>query len=262
MKKIFLIVFMFIISNIFSEKIVITIAYEDKEQPPYYMHDGNTIPRHPGVAVEIVKMLEDYIDNLEVNLIRLPWSRCLISLGNSSVDGIFNASYSIDRALNLGWYPTLDGTRWGIVDTDRRITTINYSFYKLTTSRVTWDGVNLRNLNGNIGAPLGYSIVTDLKNKGFKVEEAFSTEANMKKLLANRVALLALQDVTADKFIDKRSEFKTIKKIYPPLETKEYYLMLSNNFVENNPELAKEIWDTIRTIRLEKIEELYEKYFE
>lgn len=261
MKKILILLSFLLVTLVsLANRVQLTIAYEDKEQPPYYLGDGSNIPNNPGVAVEVVKMLEDYIDEISINLVRFPWSRCLVSLRNNNVEGIFNASYNKDRAMNIGWYPTKDGSRSGEVDIDRRLTTITYSFYKLRGSNITWDGESFTNLRGNIGAPLGYSVVNDLKRMGFNVEEAFSTEANMRKLVADRVAALALQDVTADKFIERRREFSQVEKMHPPLEAKPYYLMLSDEFVRNNPDLAQKIWDTIRIIREEKIDALYDKY--
>lgn len=259
-KLLMLLMCLFFSMNILSNKIKLIIAYEDKEQPPYYLGNGSEIPRDPGVAVEVVKLLEEYIDEISIDLVRFPWSRCLVSLRNNNVDGIFNASYNTDRAQNIGWYPTKNKSRSGEVDVDRRLTTITYSFYKLKNSNISWNGTSFTNLRGNIGAPLGYSVVNDLKNRGFDVEEALSTEANMRKLVANRVSLLALQDVTADKFIEKRREFGNVEKMYPPLEEKPYYLMLSDSFVRSNPSLAQKIWDTVKIIREEKIDALYDKY--
>jgi len=78
-----------------ADSIIMTIAYEDKEQPPYYM--GNTmevLASNPGVAVEMVKAVEKRVPNLVINLVRAPWKRCTTQLGDDQYDGIFNASYT------------------------------------------------------------------------------------------------------------------------------------------------------------------------
>ncbi|MDM8517391.1 hypothetical protein QUF76_14430 [Desulfobacterales bacterium HSG16] len=85
------------------------ISYEDKEQPPYYMGNSETILEKPGVAVEMIQILEKKIDGLKITLRRTPWKRCTFELGTNSVDGIFNASYKKKR-LKIGWYPTTDKT--------------------------------------------------------------------------------------------------------------------------------------------------------
>ncbi|MBF0572467.1 MAG: transporter substrate-binding domain-containing protein [Desulfamplus sp.] len=251
-----------IFSVLNANAVQMTISYEDKEQPPYYLGTGDNIPiDKPGVAVEMVKMLENKLDGLKITLKRTPWKRCTLELSRNTVDGIFNASYRKER-LELGWYPTIDGTLEGAVDNSRRITTISYSLYVLRDSKVAWDGKTITGINDRkVGAPLGYSIVDDLLQIGVAVEEAPNTEMNLRKLLKERISAAALQNVTADGFIKSHvPEFEKIKKIEPPLVSKHYYLMLSNKFVETNPKLAQKIWDAIKEIREAKFEELVLKY--
>jgi polar amino acid transport system substrate-binding protein len=254
----FIVLFSFLIAN--ANIIEITIAYEDKEQPPYYM--GNTsqvLPQNPGVAVEMVKLLEERIPELKINLIRCPWQRCLFELSQNTVAGIFNASYSLAR-LAIGWYPTVDNSHDGEIDVDRRITTITYSFYVLNDSKLTWNGSNFENLTGNIGAPLGYSVVNDLKSMNIPVEEAHSTFNNLDKLLAGRISAVALQDVTADDIINNNEKYSSIIKLPIPFMSKPYYLMLSHKFVTENPVLAQKIWDEIKNIRINLFDDLVKKY--
>jgi polar amino acid transport system substrate-binding protein len=240
----------------------LTFAFEDKEQPPYYM--GNSLfvkENNPGVSVEIIKMLGEMIDGLEIKLIRCPWKRCLYSLQNNSIDGVFNASYKQKR-LDFGWYPTIDEELEGIVDTSKRITFLTYSFYKLKNTNVEWDGQTISNVQRKaIGAPFGYSIVGDLQKKGFTVEESPSTKSNLERLVLNRVDVVALQDVTADSIIQSNPKiFANIEKMQPAFMTKAYYLMLSHGFVESHPRVAQQIWDTIKIIRETEFDKIVSKY--
>lgn len=241
--------------------IEINVAYENKEQPPYYM--GNTesiLPDKPGVAVEMVKMLEEKVDGLKVKLTRVPWKRCTKQLENNIVDGIFNASYKTSR-LKIGWYPTKDKTHVGQVDETKRITTITYSLYVLKGTDLGWTGNNYDVLKGEIGAPLGYSIVGDLQKNGVEVDEAPSTKMNLHKLRKKRVAAVALQSVTADSIIKANPDlFGEIEKVQPPLKTKPYYLMLSHRFVKAHPNIAQKIWDAISNIRENNFETIAAKY--
>ncbi len=260
-QKIFIFGFLMVVFfTLNANAVQMTISYEDKAQPPYYMGEKKVLADKPGVAVEMVKMLEDKIEGLEITLKRTPWKRCTVELSRNNVDGIFNASYKKKR-LELGYYPTTDGTLEGPVDISRRITKIAYSLYTLKDSNIVWDGTNMTGVDGKIGAPFGYSIINDLKKMGLNVEDAPNTEMNLKKLLKKRIVAVALQDVTADSFIKLNSpQFENIKKRTPPLATKPYYLMLSKKFVENHPELAQKIWDTIKNIRETKFDEIAMKY--
>jgi len=261
LQSFFISLFCAISSTVYA--IELTIAYEDKEQPPYYMGNTLLVPKDkPGVSVEIIKMLGDMIDGLEINLKRCPWKRCLHELKHNSANGIFNASYKKSR-LALGWYPTIDNKLDGPVDESKRITLISYYFYSLKGSSFKWDGHNIKNVkNRKIGAPAGYSVVNDLQQKGMIVEESPSTKSNLERLILKRVDAIALQDVTADNILSTQSSplFKNIEKRYPPFATKPYYLMLSHEFVNQHPKLAQKIWETIKIIRESKFDEIALKY--
>jgi polar amino acid transport system substrate-binding protein len=244
------------------QPIKIKIAYEDKEQPPYYMLNSTVIPReNPGVAVEMVSMLSQYIPELEIELVRMPWKRCTYSLGENLVDGIFNSSYVKER-LEIGFYPTLNKKNEGPVDKERRLAMISYHFYSIEGNGFQWNG-DFNEVKLLVGAPSGYSIINDLKNKNSNIliEEAPDSKTNLLKILKGRIAAAALQDVTADDIIKSEPKtFKQIKKHKIPIVEKEYYLMLSKAFVKENPELAQKIWDTIKIIREKESKRLIQKY--
>ncbi len=234
----------------------LNVAYEDKTQFPYYMGNTSEVLDQPGVAVEMVQLLEKEIPNLTVNLHRFPWGRCLSRLKQGVSDGIFNASFKPSR-MEIGRYPWKDGK----VDPSRRLTTISYSLYKRKQSPLAWDGVSFANLEGKIGAPRAYSIVGDLRKMGVAVEESPWTKNDFKKLIRDRIAGVAAQDVTGDFLLEQhRQEFESIVKVTPPLKVKPYYLMLSHQFVNKYPELAEQIWDTLAKIREESLAPLAKKY--
>ena len=162
----------------------------------------------------------------------------------------------------VGRYPTVDRTPYGKVDSLRRITTISYSMYRLKSAKIDWNGEKFINLDGVTGAPFGYSIVEDLHKMNVEVEEAPSSRMNLDKLLSNRVQCVVLQDVTGDNLIKNDKKYSEVEKVFPPVATKHYYLMLSHKFVEENPDLAQKIWDKLGEIRESVSEELAEKYTE
>jgi len=213
------------------------------------------LPDKPGAAVELVKLLETKVPGLKVQFQRYPWKRCLNELGQGNVDGAFNASFK-EKRLKFGAYPWKDGA----VDPSRRLTTIAYNFYKKRDSNFSWNGKMASNAT-SVGAPRGYSIIGDLEKLGLKVQEASSTEANLQKLLAGRNSAVALQDVTGDYFLKKDAKFQSLMKVDPPLKTKPYYLMISNQFKSKNPELAEQIWNAIAELREEQLSTLTDKYF-
>jgi len=256
--KILLSFFMLTMSLTAQADITFTVAYENKVQFPYYMGEtAKVLVEKPGAAVELVKLIESKVPGLKVELKRYPWKRCLSELEQGSASGAFNASYK-EKRLKFGAYPLKNGS----VDTDRRLTTIAYHFYKKKGAEFSWDGKTASGTKMPIGAPRGYSIVSDLKKIGLKVTEANSTEANLKKLLAGRVSAVALQEVTGDYFLKENAQFNDLEKVQPPLKTKPYYLMISNQFQTKHPKVAEQIWNAVAELREEQLQGLTEKYFQ
>lgn len=231
------------------------IAYEDKEQPPFYMGEKVVLSEMPGVSVEMVLFIQAKIPDLHIMLVRYPWKRCLSALRSGEVSAIFNASFTKERQ-QYGFYPMKDGQ----LTPSRRMATISYSLYKKASSPVSWDCNKIDHLDGPIGAPSGYSIVSDLQKMGVKVEEAYSSISNLKKLQENRISACALQSITADSLLKKDTALKDIVKITPPLNVKDYYLILSHQFVDKQPDMAQKIWDAIGDIRESQFDSLMAKY--
>lgn len=235
---------------------IFKVAYEDKVQYPYYMGDGSAVlPSLPGAAVELVQRLETKIPDLKIMFQRCPVKRCLNDLETGAIDALFNLSFKKSR-LTMGAYPWKDGS----VDTDRKLTTINYSFYKKKGTDFAWDGKNVSGTVKKVGAPAGYSIVGDLKKMGLSVSEASSTERNMKKLIAGRVSAVALQDTKGD-IIIKTPEFSSIEKVKTPIKAKPYYLVLSNQFKDKNTAMAEKIWNALAELREKEFDKITEKYY-
>lgn len=244
--------------DLHAQPIEFIVAYEDTEQPPYQLGNTEEISAKPGVSVEMVMMLTDFLPDLKIGFRRVPWNRCLRELEAGRVDATFNASFREER-LKFGAYPIKDGQP----DESRRIATLSYSLYKLRGSDISWDGEKIINLNGKIGAPAGYSIIDDLRKMGVPVDEAQTTRANLLQLQYRRVAAVAAQDVTADELLkNEASTFKDIIKVEPPLVSKAYYMMISHQFIKKHPALAEKIWDTLAKIREERMADLLEKYMD
>ncbi|MCP5161410.1 MAG: transporter substrate-binding domain-containing protein [Hahellaceae bacterium] len=244
-------------STVCHAKVRVVFAYEDKAQVPYYLEDSTTVPEKPGAAVELVKSLETLLPELSIELRRYPWKRCLSLLQSGELDGIFNASFNHEREV-FGVYPFKEGKP----DAARRITSISYALYSRGGNPLDWNGQSFGQVEGvNVGAPLGFSIVKDLRKQGLHVQEFVSSELSLRMLTALRVDAVALQEVTGDYLIQsKPDEFSNIYKVAPLLSTKAYYLMLSKQFMAEHPELGEQIWDAIGTLRENTLPRLLESY--
>ena len=234
------------------------MAYDTDIQFPYYLGQSAEVPsQKPGAIVELVRLLETKIPQLKIKLVRYPWKRCLVKLKAGQVDSVFNSSFKKERQ-ELGRYPTKNG----IVDKDRRLTTISYYFYKNKEGDFSWNGKQVSNPNAIVGAPLGFSIVDDLKRMNLIVEQTHATLSNLQKLMRGMVSVVALQEVTADYYLNNFGQFRSLQKVLPAIKTKPYYLMISHQFSTKHPKLSEKIWDTVGELREEALAGLVKKYFE
>jgi len=228
---------------------------DNKEHFPVYLEDSDLINwNKPGAGVECVKRLESKL-GIKVKIERAPWKRVLdAELKNGTIDGAFSASYKKEREM-LGAYPMKDGK----VDKTRSLHTNAYCFYKRKDANFSWNGKTVSHLKGMVGAPNGYSVIDDLKNLGLAVEESNGTLIDLKKLAAGRVGAIAALELTADLLLKKYPELnKVIVKVPTPIASKEYYVMLSNQFVKSNPALAEKIWNAVGEMREHEFPKLVE----
>ncbi|GLT19264.1 hypothetical protein GCM10007938_30460 [Vibrio zhanjiangensis] len=75
-----------------------------------------------------------------------------------------------------------------------------------------------------------------------------------------RLPVIALQDTMAQKFIAEQG-LTNIKQIRPAIKTKDYFLVLSYQFVERNPQLASDIWQQIEEYRDNVVKRKGQQYF-
>ena len=242
-----------------SKTTELLFVYEDKEVFPGYLGNSDQIDfKNPGMAVEGLKLLENYLP-VKISFKRMPWKRCLeAELKNGTASGCFLASYKKERE-DFGRYPT---TKDGKVDDSRRWENSVYVFYKLKSSNVSWDGKSIMNIINSIGAPQGYSIIGDIEKMGYKVDAGEKTINDFQKLINKRIDLTAELEMQGDYVLETNPEMNNlIEKISIPIVSKPYYLMLSHQFYNKNPKLAEQIWDTIKIIREKEYKNLMKKYF-
>ncbi|MFZ5844308.1 MAG: substrate-binding periplasmic protein [Pseudomonadota bacterium] len=238
-------------------------AYEDRELYPFYAGDGEMVPVQPGVYIELIQQVARRHPQLRLELQRMPWKRCLISLMEGRVDALV-ASYRGERQQN-GVYPLLPGQQPPAVTDHRpppaqlRISAQTYALYRHRDAKLDWNGSAFLDLNGAIGAPRGYSIVDDLRKLGVTVEESDNIYGALKKLQLKRLAGVAAFDVVADQYIS-HSEFAELERVATPLVTKDYFLMLSHTFVRDHPAVAQALWQSLAELREQESAALYRRY--
>jgi polar amino acid transport system substrate-binding protein len=236
---------------------VITLACEDKMDFPNVL--GNSLEvdwKKPGVSVEFIKQMAEEL-GLKVVIKRLPWKRALeLELKGGKIDGLFPVSYLKERE-GFGVLPMKDGK----ADDSRSMLVSAYCFYKLKTSPLEWDGKALKHLEGPIGAPRGYSIVEDLKQSGYQVQESDDARKDLRRVAQGWLGAVAALEAAEDYILESSPELNSaVIKLQPPISRKHYFLMLSHQFVRKYPDLAQKLWDKSREMRDKELPRILRKY--
>jgi len=218
-----------------------------------------TTPNRPGLNRLLLESVAKEI-NIELKIINQPWLRCQDDLKNNKIDGIYPISFSEERA-QLFAFPKRDGR----LDITYKLMDDGYSLYRRKgDQRVQWDGYKVQINNAlPVGIQRGYSIGTTLKKMGVSIDDgAYPINANLQKLMYQRIAATALRTGAADYAIATQLPFaRNIEKLNPPLEFKPYFLALSKQLVKTKPELAKQIWQTIAVQRASKMYQSIEENY-
>ncbi len=216
----------------------------------YIVGGGSSFDKEkPGIEIELYRMVAKTL-GLDIRFERLPWNHCLYLLGQNRVDGIFPASFKSER-MKIGAYPMkgaqVDGAQ---VDTSRKTRDNAYYLYKLKTNPIGWNGKKFFNVSSVVGVPQGWSIVGDLKSKYEFIREETINPNTPNLLVHGRLQGYICLETVFDAYLERQpGVFGDIVKIRPPVKAKPYYLMLSRQFVDTHPELAEQIWNTIRDIK-------------
>ncbi len=192
----------------------------------------------PGLIIELLQLLEKHL-NINIEFKTCPAKRCFVMLGGGKIDGMPMASYSPERARNFGAYPMLNGR----VDSSRKVFDASYALYKLKSSKLTWDGEKISQATLPIGVNLGFSIAKFLKGQGIDIVENNNTVANMEMLLAERVSGVAVFKSLGSAILKRDPRYRAIVMLPKLLTTKPYYMILSHQLVQSQPQLAEDIWN-------------------
>lgn len=232
-----------------------TGCYQENAQPPYYMAlDIDKPEAHRGVYLDILRAAARQID-LEIRFIRNPWKRCLSLLKLGKVDGVFAASFKTERA-EFAHYPFRDGQ----LDESRRILDKSYYLYRLKGTKASWDGNNFQALK-RPGIPLGYSIAAKFREREMAFIEVRSSKIGFEMLVNRSLDGFATLEAFGDYLLaNYPDQFHRVETINTPLQTKPYFLIISQKFYAQNKEVAETLWQAIGEIRSTRMNDFISKH--
>lgn len=240
-----------------AEPIRLTFAFQDVDNFPYEIGEGDAIDmQKPGISIELLQLIAQQLQ-IVIEYKRLPWKRCFLEMEKGTIDGVFSASFKPERLVS-GVYPM----QGDAPDATRRMYSTSYMLYVRTGTKIRWDGNAFAPPPQKIAAIRGYSIIGDLTAMGVTVEAVKDDYVALKWLRANMFDAAALLELSGDAVLAQyRDELGGIEKLAPPLKIRDYYLMLSHQRVEQSPELAENIWNTLKIVReSEEFQRIIERY--
>lgn len=246
-----------------ADQVEFVFAYDTQQGFPAFMGQGFEVPaQYPGTYIDILREVASRLP-IQLTLTRLPWERCKAYLAQNRVSGI-NSSFKPERAL-IGVFPRLEA---GGVDRSKRITSDAYRIYTKQGSGLRYDAQRMKVFPSAslIAAPLGYSVVEDLRARGLQVEQHPDGVAGILRLLMHdRVEGIIAHQSQLQFALSQKSELaEIIVPVEPAVQEKDYYVLISRGFYRDHPELAKAIWREIEDLRetlLPQLEQEYRLYY-
>lgn len=213
------------------------IGYNDEPIPPYILRNqASAAPQ--GSIFTWVDVAAKKLDR-QIIWHSLPNLRVLHATEFGQLDGALFYSWSPQRDKIFA-YPK----HQGMVDTKRRVATLNYVLYRKAGSSFRWDGHPLQQLSCLIGFNEGWSIGNDLKALGIPSESGKNAEQNLKKLDRGRICAYTTLEAAGDAAI-ARYQGAQFEKLPTPLSRKEYYLLFNQEAYRQQSPVIEQLWDEI-----------------
>lgn len=205
------------------------------------LNDIATQPEPKRIIFYMLNVVFPQKYGINVKLKPIVWERGLELIKSGLADGIINASYNKERAA-YAVYPMNAGKP----DPAKMLQCVEYYLYKHKQSTITWDGVKFAGIDGDIVSIHSFAIVNDLRKMGIVVKEEYNTPSVIRDLAIGKFKSAALQNYAVNDFLEDNPGLQeNIIKVEPPLKRKEYYLVFSRKFYNENKELAEAIWNAI-----------------
>ena len=218
-------------------RLTLRFCYEDKQLLPYYAGDSVKIPEHPGATIEHLQHATAAV-GIGVELIRMPWLRCLQLLEQGKVDALV-AAYHTQRAH----YTVYPQDQLGQPDPSKAINSnalcLAYRFdNKLPAKLLNKDAML------TIARPLGYHALP-LPAHTLLVD-AHSPEQALELVVSGRVDATTVT-CEINGLAANRQEIDTLplKVLQPPVYYSVGYLMLSKPFYQQYPVISTKLWQAL-----------------
>lgn len=213
------------------------------DERPWLPHT-NPDPGHPGNMQILIKSVAHDLGST-VQIISLPWRRCLESVRTGKIDAMVGAG-DVPFTRELGEFPKIGN----IVDSGRSLGMARVMLVKRAGSKVSWNGVHFSGLSKPVGVAKGTQVmITSVQNSGGTVDDGGKTDLhNIRKLLEYRVDLMAGYDFDLKKILAQGYHDRLVMLAMPLVESN-YYLAFSKAFYTRNKVFAENFWNRVGFVK-------------
>ncbi len=239
----------------FSKQLALRICYENEDSMPFWSDAGQV---RPGLVIELVRAAALQAD-LNLELQRRPWKRCIMQLQSGQSDGIFAAIWQADRDA-WGQFPGRDPKRQQAVDRDYRLWQVDYPIITRTNSTLQWDGQQFSGLQHGLSAPLGYVASQLLESIGVLDKVNHAAEKALKLVALGRLDGYVIERHIGNAHIRNLELQSELTMLPIPLLQADWYLPLSHQFTRQHPQKAQQFWQALRDQRQHQEADLSRHY--
>lgn len=217
----------------------VRVVFSDAAFPPFLHGDGVEFEMSPGILIEWTTNALRKLGCQPAQMIysRSGYRRYFSDLEAGRMDIAVGPSYAPERE-KFAVYPMQDGKPVAAMV----IAVGQLALYtQVANQSVQWDGTVLSGENLLVGVPggtIGEKLAQDRK---WPTDPAPNYEANEKKLLAGRVPVILMPNVSLDLELAGQKTPR-IRKLQPPVLSVSSYAPVSRQFYVQYPEFTRKFW--------------------
>ncbi len=219
--------------------------------PFTYERDGKALGLHVDIVMEACRRT-----GWECSFTPLPWKRCLENAKRGLSEAVVSASYKDERAKYL-FYPydarLVPKSEW-------RITQAEYVVITHVSNPYQFEG-DVLSIPEPVRGPLGYSIVSDLREQGVAVVTDYNSKGNFKSLINTKIGAVVTSPAAAEAIADQLQITDQIQINPRHIVSKSYFLVFSRKAPQTKWQ-QKKLWEAVKETREDKefFQGLLEKY--
>ncbi len=238
---------------------LLRLCHELEDLPPYIsITENNRDWLQPGLVLELIAQAARQAQ-VQVEMHRQPWMRCIHELQSGTSDGVFVAVWQAERDA-WGQFPGRDPQRQKPVDPRYRLWRVDYPIIVRKDSALQWDGQHFQGLTYKLSAPLGYAAREHLEDLGALNTTSLTPARALNLVAKGRLDGYVLERHVAQALIQRLKLSDELVLLPQALFEDDWYLPLSHQFYQRSPEVAERFWQALAMQRERFAEQLAQRY--